>query len=117
MAEKKKPPSHELERFIVRLPDGMRERIAASAKASERSMNAEIVHRLEQSFSSEGAIEQIAASAEKIREFFSDPRLAEAIYERRRGQAAQAREAAQAHEKQVSLSMAEPKRPARKRRK
>lgn len=37
-------------KFIVRLPDGMRDRIAEAARANGRSMNAEIVHRLEQSF-------------------------------------------------------------------
>lgn len=37
-------------RFLVRMPDGMRERIAEEAKANSRSMNAEIVHRLEESF-------------------------------------------------------------------
>src|SRR5690349_12944383 len=45
-----KPPSHRLERFIVRLPDGMRDQIAKAADANGRSMNAEIVHRLQRSF-------------------------------------------------------------------
>jgi hypothetical protein len=39
-------PSHELDRFIVRFPDGMRDRIAAAAAAAGRSMNTEIVKRL-----------------------------------------------------------------------
>lgn len=43
-------PSEIQERFIVRLPDGMRDRIAQSAKASGRSMNAEVVARLQASF-------------------------------------------------------------------
>ncbi|WP_104012253.1 Arc family DNA-binding protein [Burkholderia anthinoferrum] len=48
----KKPfPSEQQERFIVRLPDGMRDRIAEAAKTNNRSMNAEIVARLEESFS------------------------------------------------------------------
>lgn len=34
----------------MRLPNGMRDRIAEAAKASERSMNAEIVARMRQSF-------------------------------------------------------------------
>ncbi|TDR37828.1 Arc-like DNA binding dprotein [Tahibacter aquaticus] len=34
---------------MLRLPDGMRERIAKIAETAGRSMNAEIVHRLEQS--------------------------------------------------------------------
>lgn len=43
-------PSQIQERFMVRLPDGMRDRIAEAAKANNRSMNAEIVARLEASF-------------------------------------------------------------------
>ena len=45
-----KPPSRTADQFVVRLPDGMRERIAEAAKASGRSMNAEIVARLQESF-------------------------------------------------------------------
>jgi predicted transcriptional regulator len=36
--------------FVVRLPDGMRERIRKAAETNNRSMNAEIVSRLESSF-------------------------------------------------------------------
>ena len=35
---------------MVRLPDGMRERIKGAAERNGRSMNAEMVQRLEQSF-------------------------------------------------------------------
>jgi hypothetical protein len=38
------------DQFIVRLPPGMRDRVAAAARACDRSMNAEIVARLEESF-------------------------------------------------------------------
>lgn len=48
--EKKSPPSRTAEQFIVRFPDGMRDEIAAAAKRHGRSMNAEIVARLEKSF-------------------------------------------------------------------
>jgi hypothetical protein len=49
--EKKPYPSETQERFIVRFTeDGMRDRIAEAAKAAGRSMNAEIVHRLQESF-------------------------------------------------------------------
>lgn len=34
------------DKFILRLPDGMRDKIRAAAKASGRSMNAEIVQHL-----------------------------------------------------------------------
>ncbi|PPA77677.1 hypothetical protein C4E15_06630 [Achromobacter spanius] len=40
-------PSANLDKFMLRLPDGMRDQIARDAKANGRSMNAEIVARLE----------------------------------------------------------------------
>ena len=43
-------PSRDQDKFMVRMPEGMRERIAEAAKANNRSMNAEIVARLEESF-------------------------------------------------------------------
>ncbi|HED4875492.1 TPA: Arc family DNA-binding protein [Stenotrophomonas maltophilia] len=39
------------DKFVVRFPDGLRDQIAEAAKSSGRSMNAEIIHRLEGSFS------------------------------------------------------------------
>ena len=50
MAREKIYPSESLERFIVRFPDGMRDRIADAAKANNRSMNSEIIARLLASF-------------------------------------------------------------------
>lgn len=47
---KKLFPSDEQERFMVRMPEGMRDRIAEAAKTSGRSMNAEIVHCLDKAF-------------------------------------------------------------------
>lgn len=38
------------DQFMVRLPEGMRDRIAEAARANGRSMNAEIVARLEFTF-------------------------------------------------------------------
>ncbi|MCB8836911.1 Arc family DNA-binding protein [Aurantimonas sp. VKM B-3413] len=38
------------DKFIVRLPDGMRDRISGAAKANGRTMTAEIVARLKWSF-------------------------------------------------------------------
>lgn len=53
----KKPyPSETQERFIVRLPDGMRDMIADAAKLGNRSMNSEVVRRLEASFESSNAV-------------------------------------------------------------
>jgi hypothetical protein len=39
------------DKFMLRLPDGMRERIKASADANGRSMNSEIIARLDWTFS------------------------------------------------------------------
>lgn len=38
------------DKFVVRLPDGMRDRIKAAAEANNRSMNAEIVATLEDKY-------------------------------------------------------------------
>lgn len=46
--DKKNFPSTEADKFIVRLPPGMRARIAESAKSNNRSMNAEVVGLLQQ---------------------------------------------------------------------
>lgn len=43
-------PSQNQDKFIVRLPDGMRDRIKAAAEAANRSMNAEIVMTLEEKY-------------------------------------------------------------------
>ena len=45
-------PSRGLDKFVLRLPEGMRDKIGAAARANKRTMNAEIVQRLEASFSS-----------------------------------------------------------------
>ncbi|MDP4022950.1 Arc family DNA-binding protein [Methylobacterium sp. NEAU 140] len=42
-------PSRHLDQFMLRLPDGMRDRLKAEAEANNRSMNAEIVARLKSS--------------------------------------------------------------------
>lgn len=51
MEAKNKPTGRDSDKFMLRLPDGMRDRIAAEAKKNNRSMNAEIVTRLDQSIS------------------------------------------------------------------
>ena len=38
------------DKFVVRLPDGMRERVKAAAELNNRSMNAEIVATLEEAY-------------------------------------------------------------------
>jgi Arc-like DNA binding domain len=45
-------PSRRLDKFVLRLPEGMRDQVDAAARTNKRTMNAEIVQRLEASFSS-----------------------------------------------------------------
>lgn len=52
---KNNAPSQSADKYILRFPDGMREQIAAAAKANNRSMNAEIIARLQSSFEQEVA--------------------------------------------------------------
>lgn len=48
-----KKPNDELDKFLLRMPDGLRERIKLAADANNRSMNAEIVSALEATFPEE----------------------------------------------------------------
>lgn len=41
--------SHHLDKFVIRLPDGLRPAIHAQAKANLRSMNNEIIHSFKRS--------------------------------------------------------------------
>ncbi|MBN9334909.1 Arc family DNA-binding protein [Devosia sp.] len=43
----------EAEKYIVRFPDGMRDRLRQQAKANRRSMNSEIVHHLDRALAAE----------------------------------------------------------------
>ncbi len=94
--------SRDLDQYIVRMPDGMRERIRLAAKARHQSMNAAIVAVLEAAFPPpvdpyvvmlEDAIlkgEQFAADIETSRRKGYTPRplfdAADAIRARRRGE-------------------------------
>ncbi|MEH3117098.1 MAG: Arc family DNA-binding protein [Methylorubrum populi] len=46
-------PLREPDKFVVRLPEGMRSTIAEMAKSNRRSMNSEIVFHLEQAMASQ----------------------------------------------------------------
>lgn len=58
MEKETKYPSRTADQFVVRLPDGMRDQIAEAAKSNNRSMNAEIVARLLQSFDAPASAHQ-----------------------------------------------------------
>lgn len=50
MVTKTSSTGRESDKFMLRLPDGIRDRIAEAAKANNRTMNAELVARILQSF-------------------------------------------------------------------
>jgi hypothetical protein len=61
------------DKYVLRLPEGMRERIAELARANSRSMNAEIIARLQSSLAArppltDEDVDRIAARlAEKLK--------------------------------------------------
>lgn len=61
--ERKPYPSEEANRFQVRMPDGMREAICEAAARNGRSMNSEIIARLQGSNSSLSPREHFAGLA------------------------------------------------------
>lgn len=50
-------PSQKLDQFLLRLPDGMRDKLGTAARANNRTMTAEIISRLENSFPNEQAVQ------------------------------------------------------------
>lgn len=57
-----KSDSRDLDKVIVRLPYGMRDRIKLAAEANNRSMNAEIVAALEDKFPEDIRLSSIASA-------------------------------------------------------
>lgn len=64
-------PSEQADKFLVRFPAGMRDKITAVAKANGRSMNSEIIARLEASLDhrdpedAAGEVEALTATIQK----------------------------------------------------
>lgn len=66
MTEKSLYPSDQADKVLVRMPDGMRDHLKDAAKANNRTMNAEIVARLEGSFEAHtGAAARLPLLAEE----------------------------------------------------
>ena len=61
-------PSTVADKYVIRLPAGMRDRIRERAAANRRSMNAEIVHYLDRSLDEAREAEGAASAG-------TDPRL------------------------------------------
>ncbi|MEJ2802354.1 Arc family DNA-binding protein [Comamonadaceae bacterium PP-2] len=66
MATGSSPTGRDSDKFMLRFPDGMRDRIADSARAGSRSMNAEVVARLEASFNAQGCPVEILTVIAKL---------------------------------------------------
>lgn len=70
MNDKTAFPSDTADKVLVRMPDGMRDNLKTAAKANNRTMNAEIVARLQQSFEnkllSQSDIEVLEQSAQTL---------------------------------------------------
>lgn len=86
MPEDRKPQS--ADKYIVRFPAGMRDRIAEAAKANNRSMNAEIVARLQATFD-ETVVTTVEArvkhGAEEKRFEFNADEIADKVVQRLEG--------------------------------
>lgn len=54
------------EQFMLRMPDGMRDRIRAAAEANGRSMNGEVIKTLEQAYPGNKEINQTAAEIVRL---------------------------------------------------
>lgn len=68
MTKKPPAPSDIADKFMLRMPDGMRDRIAESAKANNRSMNSEIIARLDASFETDRLNSDIRNRLEELAE-------------------------------------------------
>ena len=59
MPSKPPAPSDLADKFVLRMPAGMRDRINEAAKANNRSMNSEIVARLQESLDSRPTSQEV----------------------------------------------------------
>lgn len=83
------PPSRTAPQFVVRFPDeDMRDRIKQAAEANNRSMNAEIIARLQESFAASGPKGLFGIPREEIEKIVEDASKAAADEAYRRALAA-----------------------------
>lgn len=125
-------PSRDLDKFVLRLPSGMRDEIAAAATKSGRSMNAEIVHRIESSISLEARVAALDEQTQRLWRqlviahdhlFQADPafaarvidaeKVAQEIWEKRRAQTAEIAEVAKSRPVLVIEDEPAPRKPAK----
>ncbi|RWM21748.1 MAG: Arc family DNA-binding protein [Mesorhizobium sp.] len=63
-------PSDLVDKFVLRMPDGMRERIAIEAHRNKRSMNAEIIEVLDREFPAAPSLEEIFEQVDFLIEMY-----------------------------------------------
>lgn len=59
-------PVRDFEKFMLRMPEGMRDRIAREAKANGRSMNAELIARIEKTLEDDTALAKLTDRVEEL---------------------------------------------------
>lgn len=62
--------SRDKNKFMVRMPPGLRERIAESARLAGRSMNSEIVQTLEATYPDEPTMDEVALYARDVAKIY-----------------------------------------------
>ena len=84
MASKKKPAAesiHDRDRIIVRLPDGMRDDLAALAESNGRSMTSEVVAAIEKHLKGADRVTQLWEFFERHRQQIEEIALVRAAVE------------------------------------
>lgn len=79
--ESRAPTTRDSDKYVVRLPEGMRDRIAMAAKQNSRTMNAEIVARLQASFDQASLGESYAEGMKYVMEAVEARKKVDAVNE------------------------------------
>lgn len=72
MTDRSSYPSEQADKFLVRLPEGMRDRIRKVAKLNGRSMNAEIVATLDEAYPDERSVELMVEYLRDLAHAYAD---------------------------------------------
>lgn len=59
-------PVRDFDKFMLRMPEGMRDRIAREAKTNGRSMNAELIARIEKTLEDDTALVKLTGRVEEL---------------------------------------------------
>jgi hypothetical protein len=72
MRKPRKPPGRGSDQFVLRFPDGMRDRITRSARENGRSINSEIISRLEKSYEDDDVLLSLEGRVEELEKMVSN---------------------------------------------